>query len=364
MKFEDGIKLDFDDVLIRPKRSTLSSRSGVDIQKVYDYLHAPVREAVVPIIAANMDTVGTMAMAEKLGSEDMLTCLHKYYSVDELVNFFTETPRLDTFYTLGIKEEDVEKLLAVDYELPEMEECGLGIHKICIDVANGYQKVFVDHVKRIRNMFPDTIIMAGNVCTPEMVSELLISGGADIVKIGIGPGSVCTTRMVTGCGYPQLSAIIECADAAHGLNGHICADGGCRMPGDVVKAFAAGADFVMLGGMLAGTDECEGDWEYEGWINTHIGRVQIGTSLDPDKKKSLKFYGMSSEEAMEAHNGGVGAYRTSEGKSESVAYKGSVMDVMQEITGGLRSACAYVGARTLKDFPKCATFVRTNRVHY
>ena len=362
MKFEDGIKLDFDDVLIRPKRSTLSSRSGVDIQKVYDYLHAPVREAVVPIVAANMDTVGTMAMAEKLGPEDMLTCLHKYYSVDELVNFFTKKPRLSTFYTIGIKEEDVEKLLAVDYELPEMEECGLGIHKICIDVANGYQKVFVDHVKRIRNMFPDTIIMAGNVCTPEMASELLISGKADIVKIGIGPGSVCTTRMVTGCGYPQLSAIIECADAAHGLGGHICADGGCRTSGDVVKALAAGADFVMLGGMLAGTDECEGRWEEETEIlkNDQGGYTVSGKRV----KKALHFYGMSSEEAMEAHNGGVGTYRTSEGKSESIVYKGPVIDTIQEITGGIRSACAYVGASTLKDFPKCATFVRTNRIHY
>jgi len=363
MKFEDGIKLDFDDVLIRPKRSTLSSRSGVDIRKVYDYLHARVEEIVVPIVAANMDTVGTIAMADMLGSEQMLACLHKYYSVDELVNFFAEKPRLGTFYTLGIKEEDVEKLLDVHRELIYMEEHGLGIHKICIDVANGYQKVFVDHVKRIRNLFPDTIIMAGNVCTPEMVSELLISGEADIVKIGIGPGSVCTTRVVTGCGYPQLSAIIECADAAHGLGGHICADGGCRTSGDVVKAFAAGADFVMLGGMLAGTDECEGEWEYEGWINTHIGRVGVGTVKDPEKKKSLKFYGMSSEDAMEAHNGGVGTYRTSEGKSMSVDYKGPVANVIQEITGGLRSACAYVGARTLKDFPKCATFIRTNKVH-
>lgn len=358
MKFEDGIKLDFEDVLIRPKRSTLSSRSGVYINKIYDYLHASCKESVVPIVAANMDTVGTMAMADKLEPEGMQTCLHKYYSVSELLDFFTEKPRLGTFFTIGIKQEDVDKLLLVDEMLPEIDNCGLGIHKICIDVANGYQKVFVDHVKRIRDLFPNTVIMAGNVCTPEMVSELLISGGADIVKIGIGPGSVCTTRKITGCGYPQLSAIIECADAAHGLNGHICADGGCKTPGDVVKAFAAGADFVMLGGMLAGTDECEGEWEYEGWLNTPIGKVGIGSSDDPNKKKALKFYGMSSEDAMKAHNGGVGTYRTPEGKSQSVTYKGPVVDVVQEITGGLRSACAYVGARTLQDLPKCATFVR------
>jgi|TARA_R110000824_G_scaffold103358_4_gene245528 GMP reductase len=349
----DGIKLDFDDVLIKPKRSTLTSRSGVSIEKSYSYLHAPVKEAVVPIVAANMDTVGTMAMAEKLGPKGMQTCLHKYYNVAELVDFFTEAPRLDTFFTIGIKQEDVDKLLTVDDMLPENP-----IHKICIDVANGYQKVFVDHVKRCREFFPDAVIMAGNVCTPEMVSELLISGGADIIKIGIGPGSVCSTRRITGCGYPQLSAIIECADAAHGIGGLICADGGCKEPGDVVKAFAAGADFVMLGGMLAGTEECEGEWEYEGWTHAPCGmRIERGVSSTPNKKKSLKFYGMSSEAAMDKHNGGVGSYRASEGIIKSVPYKGPVENVLQEVAGGIRSACAYVGAPTLKDLPKCATFV-------
>ena len=169
-------------------------------------------------------------------------------------------------------------------------------------------------------------------------------------------------RQVTGCGYPQLSAVIECADAAHGLSGHICADGGCRKSGDVVKAFAAGADFVMLGSMLAGTEECEGEWNYQREITKNdSGGYDVG---EKNVKKSLHFYGMSSEYAMEAHNDGVGTYRTSEGKSMSVEYKGPVSNVIQQITGGLRSACAYVGARTLKDFPKCATFVRTNRVHY
>ena len=189
--------------------------------------------------------------------------------------------------------------------------------------------------------------MAGNVCTPEMVSELLISGGADIIKIGIGPGSVCSTRKITGCGYPQLSAIIECADVAHGIGGLICADGGCVESGDVVKAFAAGADFVMLGGMFAGTDECEGEWEY----------------LEPNRKKAaLKFYGMSSKNAMDKHSGGVADYRTSEGETLSVPYKGPVEDVVKQILGGVRSACAYVGAKRLKDLPKCATFVRVSRI--
>ena len=340
MIVEDGIKLDFSDVLIRPKRSTLTSRSGVNIEKTYRYLNSGVTETIVPIIAANMDTVGTFAMSEQLEQERMQTCLHKHYSLDDRIDFFGKGTRLNTFYTIGIKEEEVEKLTSI------LDPGWSEVYKICIDVANGYQKVFVDHVKRIRDNFPHSIIMAGNVCTPEMVSELLISGGADIVKIGIGPGSVCTTRKITGCGYPQLSAIIECADAAHGLSGHICADGGCVEAGDVVKAFAAGADFVMLGGMLAGTDECDGDWTYCG-----------------GSKKSLSFYGMSSETAMNKHSGGMATYKASEGTMKSVDYKGPVKDTIQEIAGGIRSACAYVGARTLKDLPKCATFVRVNRTH-
>ncbi|MQF98528.1 MAG: GMP reductase [SAR202 cluster bacterium] len=346
MKFEDGIKLDFDDVLIKPKRSTLATRSGVDIERSYRYLHCKWWESTIPIIAANMDTTGTFAMSNSLeGFETMgmQTALHKHYSLDDLAGFFSSGWCTNTWYTIGIKEEDVKKLIAVDDIVRSRcpTSVGLGIERICIDVANGYQKVFVDHVRRVRNLFPHSVIMAGNVCTPEMVSELLISGGADIVKIGIGPGSVCATRKITGCGYPQLSAIIECADAAHGVGGHICADGGCREAGDVVKAFAAGADFVMLGGMLAGTDECEGEWEYS----------------DGGEKVALKFYGMSSEEAMNKHGSGMGSYRASEGIVKSVPYKGSVSRILQEITGGIRSACAYVGAPTLKDLPKCATFV-------
>ena len=353
MKFEDGLKLDFDDVLIKPKRSTLTTRSGVCIEKAYKYLHSGTWELTIPIIAANMDTTGTFAMSEALSGFERLgmqTALHKHYSTQSLISYYRTVWRVNTWFTIGIKEDDVLKLRDVDCGVKATCPTGipLGIDKICIDVANGYQKVFVDHVKRIRDEFPDSTIMAGNVCTPEMVSELLISGGADIVKIGIGPGSVCSTRRITGCGYPQLSAIIECADAAHGVGGHICADGGCKEAGDVVKALAAGADFVMLGGMLAGTDECDGEWEY---TEAHPSQYT------PTEKKSLKFYGMSSEAAMNKHNGGMGSYRASEGIVKSVPYKGPVENVLQEVAGGIRSACAYVGAPTLKDFPKCATFV-------
>jgi GMP reductase len=336
MRIDNDPKLDFDDVLIRPKRSEAPSRASINLHREYAFLNSGATWKGIPIVASNMDTVGTMPMARALGPE-MMTCLHKHYPEAQLVDFFKNTAhRASTFFTLGIKEEEFEKLRAV--------KAKADFRFVCVDAANGYTKYFVERVKRIRETFPQLTIMAGNVATPDMVQELLISGAADIVKIGIGPGSVCTTRLMTGVGYPQLSAIIECADAAHGLRGHVCADGGCRSPGDVVKAFAAGADFVMLGGMLAGVDECEGEWiEQEG------------------KRVALSFYGMSSRKALDRYSGGRRDYRACEGREIEVPYKGPVKETIQEITGGIRSACAYVGATRLKDLSKCATFVICGR---
>ncbi len=343
MRVESELRLNFDDVLIRPKRSVAPSRASVDLKREHRF-RAPVPQAEwtgIPIIAANLDTTGTMRMAAALHDLNMLTCLHKYYPLEELVRFFTESvARRSTFYTLGIRDEDFDKLKAFVKRVPDT--AGL----LCIDAANGYTKFFVDRVKHVRELCPKATIMAGNVATPEMVQELLIEGRADIVKVGIGPGSVCTTRKMTGVGYPQLSAIIECADAAHGNKGHICADGGCRTPGDIAKAFGAGADFVMLGGMLAGTEECEGEW-----------------TTGNGKKTSLKFYGMSSLEAQEKYHEGLKDYATAEGKCVEVPWKGPVHDVMREVTGGLRSACAYVGAERLKDLFKCCTFIRCTTTH-
>jgi len=338
MRIDNDVKLDFDDVLIRPKRSEAASRSSVDLERRFAFLNSGATWSGIPIVASNMDTVGTMAMADALGPQ-LLTCLHKYYSESELVAFLDQDDRRSfAFLTLGIKNEDLDRLRQVAQRTR--------IEYVCVDVANGYTKFFVDCVKRIRDVLGAVTIMAGNVATPEMVQELLISGAADIVKIGIGPGSVCLTRVMTGVGYPQLSAIIECADAAHGLKGHVCADGGCRTPGDVVKAFAAGADFVMLGGMLAGHDECDGHWVEE-----------------DGQRAGMQFYGMSSKTAMEKHAGGAKDYRACEGKETIVPHKGPVKETIREITGGIRSACAYVGASQLKDLSRCTTFVLCNRTH-
>ena len=355
MRILNSLKLDFDDVLIRPKRSKTASRSMVDVNRTYSFLNGTGWRGT-PIIAANFDTVGTMEMAAALAKQGMLTCIHKYYKKDELVDFFKNGGISDfVFYTMGISDDDLEKFKSVKDAIGDVEK----LRMICIDAANGQTNYFIDRVKKIREMACWATILAGNVATPEMVSELLLSGAADIVKVGIGSGSCCLTRLVAGVGYPQLSAIIECADAAHGLNGHICSDGGCRTPADVVKAFAGGADFVMLGGMLMGHEECSGEWIYE---RVQMPSEWIGDKV-PFRKKALKCYGMSSKEANDKYNGGLSDYRASEGRSIEIPYKGPVINTLQEILGGIRSGCSYCGAKSLKNLSKCTTFIRVTRTH-
>jgi GMP reductase len=336
MRIESDVKLDFKDVLIRPKRSTLGSRNDVDVNRAFRFLHTGTEWHGFPLIAANMDVTGTMAMARALGKRGALTALHKHYPEDELATFFASPDGVHAFYSLGAVNADLAKLAAVRQRAkPRL---------LCIDVANGYFEKFLDVVKQVRDENPDSVIMAGNVVTGDM-SEALILAGADIVKIGIGPGSVCTTRRVTGVGYPQLSAIIECADAAHGLKGQVCADGGCTSPGDVAKAYGAGADFVMLGGMLAGHDECAGEVRYE---ERDGEKVAVG----------MTFYGMSSQTAMKRYAGGVAHYRAAEGKTVETPYRGPVDATMAEIMGGVRSMMTYIGATQLKEVSKRTTFVR------
>jgi GMP reductase len=337
MRIENEIKLGFKDVMFRPKRSTLKSRSEVSLTREFKFLHSKTIWQGIPIIAANMDTVGTFKMAKMLASKGLFSAIHKHYSLTEWKDFLLSISKNDLNHiavSTGIGANDSEKLAEIFKIEPQLKF-------ICIDVANGYSEFFADFVKNTRQQYPDKVIIAGNVVTGEMVEELILSG-ADIVKVGIGPGSVCTTRVKTGVGYPQLSAIIECADAAHGLGGHIISDGGCTTPGDVAKAFGAGADFVMLGGMLAGHDESGGD------------------IIDKDGKKYRKFYGMSSSTAMTKHVGGVAEYRASEGKTVEVPYKGPVEATIHDILGGLRSTCTYVGASRLKELTKRTTFIRVN----
>lgn len=339
MRIADDHKLDFADVLIQPKRSTLSSRSQVDVERSFPMPHGGRAWTGFPLIAANMDTTGTFAMARALARENAMVALNKHYGADDLVAFLETPDARHAFVTVGTGEADAQKLRAVAARAP--------VERICLDVANGYSEHFVERLKRLREEFAQATIMAGNVVTSDM-TEALVLAGADIVKVGIGPGSVCTTRRVTGVGYPQLSAIIECADAAHGLKGWVCGDGGCTVPGDVCKALGGGADFVMLGGMLAGHDESGGEVEYE---ERDGERVPV----------SVAFYGMSSETAMDRYAGGVAKYRAAEGKTVRVPYRGPVENTLQEIIGGVRSMMTYIGAMKLKEVPKRTTFVRVGR---
>jgi len=356
MRIIEDVKLDFKDVLILPKRSTLSSRKEVDLSRTFKFKHSGTEWTGVPIMASNMDGVGTTAMAEALYEHRMFTCLIKSYTEDDLHDLVTKQGGNYFAVSTGTSEQDFARMSRIINAYPE-------VHFICIDVANGYQERFGDYVEDVREAFPHCTIIAGNVVTAEMTEELILRG-ADIVKVGIGPGSVCTTRRQTGVGYPQLSAIIECSDAAHGLGGHIIADGGCTCPGDVAKAFGAGADFVMLGGMLAGHVEGGGKVIQELVETDVFGPLDQGEHY-PNKRikvnQYVQFYGMSSEDAMNKHHGGVANYRSSEGKTVQVPYRGDVVNTVHDILGGLRSACTYVGAGKLKELSKRTTFVRVTQ---
>ena len=323
MLINEEIKLDYSDVLIRPKRSTMSSRGEVNLERTHKFLWSKKEWSGIPIMSANMDTVGTPSMHTVLSKHNMVTCPARHYLKNSTKEFRGKEANICWFG--GIDEID---------DLKEVQSGFIGL-----DVANGYTIRFVDAVKKLREKCPDATIAAGNVVTADMTQELVLAG-ADIVKVGIGPGSVCTTRIKTGIGYPQLSAVIECADAAHGLNAQIIADGGCVSSGDIVKAFAGGADFVMIGGMLAGHDECE-------------GKVENGF---------MEFYGMASESAMDKHDN-HNSYRGAEGKTVKIPHRGRVDDTIKDILSGIRSACTYVGANSLRTLSKCTTFVRVNNTH-
>ena len=357
MRIDQDIKLDYKDVLIRPKRSTLQSRSQVRLDRKFTFRHSNHDYEGVPIMASNMDGVGTFEMADKLAEGGIFTCLVKTYTVEQLVEYFNSNIPERTnnvAMSIGTSDDDFHKLVDVQAEVCDQ------LKYVCMDIANGYSDHFAQHVRKVREAFPHLVIIAGNVVTGEMTEELILAG-ADIVKVGIGPGSVCTTRIQTGVGYPQLSAVIECADAAHGLGGHIIADGGCTCPGDVAKAFAGGADFVMLGGMLAGHDEGGGDvitkryWSNEILDDTGLQNV--------DKKQFVQFYGMSSDAANTKHFGGLKDYRSSEGREVLVPYRGEVARTIQDVLGGIRSTCTYAGAERLKNLSKCTTFIRCTQTH-
>ena len=335
MRINYDPKLNFEDVLLQPKRSTLSSRKDVDMTRNFTFRNSKKQMNFLPIFASNMDGVGTFSMAKELQNHKMLTVIGKHNSFEDWKEAIGSGIKMK-YISVCTGTGYIWDNQAADYNtMKQVLEAYPDIKFICVDVANAYHENFGDFIERIRDAYPDKTVIAGNVVTGEMTEELIIRG-ADVVKVGIGPGSVCTTRLQTGVGVPQLSGVIECVDAANGIGGHVIADGGCVYPGDVAKAFGAGSHFVMLGGMLAGHDESEGE--------IVDGKVQ--------------FYGMSSDAAMAKHGRRKDGYRGAEGKVVELPHRGPVEATITEILGGVRSACTYIGARRIKDMPKCTTFVR------
>lgn len=338
IKIEQDEKLDFKDVLIRPKRSHIYSRSCVNLEREFHFKHSPVIWKGIPIIAANMDTTGTLEVYETLSKHNIITALHKFYSLQDLLNYKSGYGNIldPTLFMIssGIGELDFERLVSILTHI----ECNW----ICIDIANGYLDTLVTFCRRVRAQFPNKIIVAGNVVTREIVEDLILAG-VDIVKTGIGPGSSCLTRLKTGIGMPQLSAILECADAARGLGGHIVSDGGITCPGDMAKAFGAGSDFVMVGGQFAGHDQ------------------NPGNIIEDNGKKYKLFYGMSSSKAQETHYGKMNSYRSSEGRVIKIPYKGDLDITVLDYLGGLRSTCTYINAANIEEIAQRTTFIRVTQ---
>jgi GMP reductase len=356
-KIINETKLDFDDVLIVPQRSTLTSRSEINLERVFYFYHSPRIWTGIPIVCANMSFC-SFNMAKALAKQKMIACLHKYHNnIDDLKNYFMENPEnIDyTFVSIGYKKSDINYLLELKEKLGKQPN-------ICIDVPNGHMDVFVKYCKKVRDHFPESIIMAGNVTNTSSTQELLIYGGVDIIKAGIGGGSACTTRFLTGCGMPQLSCCLENSYVAHGLQngpkklGLICSDGGHKTVGDVCKALCAGADFVMLGGYFAGSEPCEGEWELD-------GSYSVETGSNNKTKGKFTYYGMSTHHSQEKYEDNIKEYRASEGTKITVAYKGSIERVSQELLGGIRSCCCYIGADCIKNMSRCGQFCIVNQIH-
>ena len=326
-------KLDYNDVLIVPSISDVKSRKDVSLEVETTFKCGTTWKGV-PIMASNMSTVGTHKMAEVLSEYKMLTCLRKganYYSA-----FINLHPEKEQYVSLTLGLDSESKLFVDTSNIKDPTF-------ICLDVANGYMKEFHNFTRKVREKWPKSILIAGNVVTPEGV-EALSTAGADLVKVGIGSGSMCLTRRVAGVGYPQLSAVLECVETAEAYGIGIVADGGINYPGDFAKAFVAGSAFVMAGGMFTGHDECGGE----------IRHKEHG-------ELTMLHYGMSSRTANEKYSGGLSDYRASEGRTVEVPYRGSVRNTVQEIFGGIRSACSYVGAFDLPSLYSNGKLIKVNR---
>ena len=358
MQIIDEVQLDFSDVLIKPRRSSLESRSLVNITRDYYFNHSQKTTVGTGIMQSNMGTIGTFEVSRKMLANGLFACLHKHHNIEDLIKFYgslNDDEYDRCFLSIGLRDKGVEKLEALYKEFDS-------VPPICIDVPNAYIPSVKNLVVKMRKTYPLSVIMVGNVVTGDITEDFILSG-ADIVKVGIGNGAQCLTRKQTGCGRPQFSAIVECADAAHQVGGKICSDGGITCPGDIGKAFGAGADFVMIGSLFAGTDEAEGEIVTKYYHNGEYNKIdidKIAYRFEPHiiEKKFKQFYGMSSTLAQEKFGNGKPSYRASEGRVTLVPYAGPIDEVIEEFLGGLRSTMTYVGAKRLKDIPKQSVFYK------
>ncbi len=357
--------LDYSDILIKPKMgNNLSSRKDVNLTREYVFKRGQIRKGL-GIFNANMATVGNFETAKKLLKAGMFATLHKFYTAEEMIDFMRQcqNEKIDysnLFISIGIKNgiRELDKL-------KEIEDSTIWFKpNICIDAPNFYINKAFEVLKHCRELFPESVIMCGNIASSDICHKLL--DYADILKVGIGPGSVCRTRSVTGCGVPMVSCILDCADVVHSVGGMICADGGIVEVGDICKAFALNADFVMSGGMFAGTDEAEGE-VIEKCYKTNEYAIDMidGSKPIPDQplydiKKYKLYYGMSSTLANNKFAGGMSNYKASEGREAFIPYTGSLDKILQDIKGGIASACTYIGAANVKDMSKCATLIKVN----
>ena len=335
MFYSSEKKLNFKDVLIVPKSSKINSRKDVILDTKILFPASGINWTGVPIMASNMDNVGTFEMGFALQNFHMTNAVSKFYNKDAWVKSISNGLDLEfNFITFGLQEiSEIDEIISYI-----LQKTNKNIKTIVFDIPNGYIEKFSKIISEARKEFPKLGIIAGNVVTAEGV-RLLMDSGADGVKVGIGSGGVCDTTETTGIGYPQLSAAIDCSLEVKKYNGFIVSDGGVKITGDISKAFAAGSGFVMLGSLLAAHKE------------------SMAPIIRKDNKNFRELYGMSSTQAMTKHYGGVADYRTSEGKSILVEDRGPVKNTLNKILGAMRSTCTYINAKNIGEIHENSSFI-------
>ncbi len=358
MQIINETQYDFNDVLIKPKRSELTSRKDVNLVREFKgRWNKKIKFSTIPLILSNMDSITSTEMCRKMLENNCMVAHNKFITYEEWEElleenlFKTSLKECRLAYTIGIRKNENGKYVELE-QFRKLKNKYPDIFKhLIVDVPNGYTETFADFVEMVRKEFKDLFITAGNVCDAPTCQELL-NAGCDVIKGGIGSGNCCQTRTKAGVGRPQLSTNIECGDICHQMGGYYISDGGCSIPADVCKALVGNSDIVMLGSYFAGATECEGE------VVTKFIQPDFNYDGTPIIKevKYKRFWGMSSKHAMEKHYGKMEKYRASEGREILAPCKGSVQDIINDLLGSIRSMMTYIGAKEIKDVSKRGTF--------